>query len=61
MKGPKLEFAGGTTFDFKMVHFLALNWCLLGGPVLSQSNHLLQLRCSNVEAHQRHTKTPRWQ
>ena len=28
--------------------------CLLEGPVLSPPMHLLQLRCSNVETHQRH-------
>ena len=75
MKGPKLDPPGGTTFDFKRSTFWPLfkhvsfgsktgpstGWirCLLGGAVFSPPNHLLRLRCSNVEAHQRHTKTPR--
>ena len=33
--------------------------CLLEGPVLSPPMHLLQLRCSNVETHQRHRKQHR--
>ena len=33
--------------------------CLLEGPVLSPPMHLLQLRCSNVETHQRHTNQHR--
>ena len=33
--------------------------CLLEGPVLRPPMHLLQLRCSNVETHQRHTNQHR--
>ena len=42
---------GVTTFDFKGVHFLT--------RFLSPPNYRLQLRCSNVETHQRHTEWPR--
>ena len=56
MKGPKLDPPGGTTFDFKGVHFLTpletrflcmkwgQNWTLQG------------LRCSNVGTHQTNTE-----
>ena len=66
-KGPKLDPPGGTTFDFKRVHFLTpfskyfsfhgapkldpQQRCLLGGRVSSPPKQLLQLH----ETHQRHT------
>ena len=57
------------TFSFKWSNVLhqgpkigpSAGWirCLLEGPVLSPPMHLLQLRCSNVETHQRHTNQHR--
>ena len=68
MKGLKLDPPGVTTLEFKGVHFLT-PFSNTGDPKLDPQQiesgaclevrflppeHLLQLRCSNVEMHQRH-------